>query len=758
MLSFDQIKDMIRAAIKGQLGNDYVYIVELYADSVVYEVETAGTEQYFKRSYAIVDGAVQLGDAAQVQKRVDYIPLQAAARLLAAVGSPEDADYGFVWRTQVVEYGPGKDGRINWPKEPLVAALHLYDGAKVFVLNESQHHAAPKPFGKSVREIVGWLKNPVDTGTGIEADLYILKSARWLRDALVDSHERGCPNLFGLSHDVSAKAKTVMVAGRKMKEPVTITAVEVDVVHTPTNNGKFIRMAAAAAAESEDDVNREQLLAALKKARPNLDTDNMTDEALLQALTAAVIENAGGDAANEKLTAAVVEGLKKIMTPGEPPAELLELRQMRAAMLLDRELTASKLPEIAAAKLRRRFEGQEFTVETLQAAIKEEKEMIDHLTGSGAVRGTGEARVVRDSAEKLQAACDKLFGVAVDGTLADIAPFRSLRAAYVEITGDTEVRGYLAPEQVERMHAAFGSATFSYVLGNTLYRRLVMDYKEIGDYGVSLLVGGNIRNARDFRTLESVRIGYYGDLPDVNPEVADYADLGVLSDEEVSYALNQKGGIITINRKMIINDDMRAVQKIISRLPRAARRTLAKRCWNKLVGNATYKGDNKAMFHEDHGNLGTAALSTTALAAAKRAFSKQVEPGSNERLDLRPRTLVLPSELWATGKKINRTQGEPGSPNFGNAFYQYFGANDENIFECPFMTDATDWMLLGDPNECEILELAFLNGQQEPEMFVADNPGVGQMFLADQIQYKIRHEYETEIVDFRNAYKAVVAG
>ena len=72
------------------------------------------------------------------------------------------------------------------------------------------------------------------------------------------------------------------------------------------------------------------------------------------------------------------------------------------------------------------------------------------------------------------------------------------------------------------------------------------------------------------------------------------------------------------------------------------------------------------------------------------------------------------------------------------------------------MTDANDWMMFADPNEVEILELAFLNGQQEPEMFVADQPTQGQMFVADRVQYKIRHEYECEIPDYRGAYKAVV--
>jgi hypothetical protein len=49
-------------------------------------------------------------------------------------------------------------------------------------------------------------------------------------------------------------------------------------------------------------------------------------------------------------------------------------------------------------------------------------------------------------------------------------------------------------------------------------------------------------------------------------------------------------------------------------------------------------------------------------------------------------------------------------------------------------------------------------GQEQPEVFVADNQQVGQMFMADKLQYKIRHEYGAEVVDYRGMDKSVVAG
>lgn len=762
-LSYDQIREIVRQAVETahNLGQgSYLYIIDLYEDSVVYEIEGPAGNQgplYYKRSYVILDGAAQLGDAMPVKRQVEYIPLQAAGRMLAAAGDPADADYGYKWRVQVVEYGLGADGRINWPRAPLAAALPLYEGAKVFALNESQHQAAPKPFGKSVREIVGWLANPTDTGTGIEADLYILKSAQWLRDGLVDSHERGNPTLFGLSHDVTAQVATRTVAGKKVKEPVTITGVEVDVVYAPTNNGQFLRMAAAAAAGTQEEQMKQKLLAALQKARPDefakIDPETVTEDQLIDMLAAATVTDAGAKPEDaEKLAAAVAAELKKSLTGGDSE-ELRQVKLLAAGMLLDRELANSKLPEVAVKKLRKRFENQTFEAGQLAAAIKEEKEMIDELLGSGNVDHAGDVRVIRDSGEKIQAAFDKLFSVPVADALKDIVPFRSLRAAYVELTGDTEVRGYLEPGQSQRLQAAYGSATFAFVLGNTLYRRMISDYREIPDYGVSRLVGPNIRNARDFRTMESVRIGYYGDLPDVNPEAEDYAELADLSDDGVEYALNQKGGIITITRKMIINDDMRVVQKIISRLPRAARRTLAKRCWSPFIDNDDF-ADGTAIFHADHGNLGAAAYGILTALAAKTAMAQQAEPDSGERLMLRPVTVAFPSELFGIVQNVNNYNPSSDDAADGNPMMGFF--KPEGLLENPFMTDASDWMMFADPAECEILELAFLNGQQEPEMFVADQPTNGQMFVADKVQYKIRHEYERVVVDYRGCYKAVV--
>ena len=735
-LSFSEIRELLCCAICAKAGADTeCYVIDVYPASVVYQL--SGDETLYQCSYSIdAVEAVTLGEAAPVEREVTYVPLQAASgQLLAAV----DGDSGFRWRIQICKYGQAVGQPIIWPREPLVAAIPLYEGARVFCLNDTQHVAAKdRPMGKSVREIVGWVENVCDTGTGLEGDFVILQSAKWLRDMAVDSFEHGKTDLFGFSHDVQANAKIQMIAGKSFKVPTEIMSVDIDVVYRPTNDGKMLRMTAATNEPKEkQEMKREQLVAAVKTNRPELylanqdaiDGGSMTDEQLLNLLAAApVMADAG--------------------------AETLKQMQLLAAQALVREtLAACGLPEPVQAKLRMQFTGQIVTETTLQAAVKAEKEMVDQLTATGVIHGVGQIRVVRESGEKLQAAMDGMLNVTVSDSMRDVQPFTSLRAAYTELTGDTDVRGFAEPGQ--RLQAAFDSSTFSFVLGNALYRRMINDYRETTDFGLSRIVS-NVRNARDFRPLQAIRIQYFGDIPDITPETDDYTDLGTVTDEKVEYSLNQKGGIITITRKMIINDDLTAVNRIVSRLPRAARRTKAKRAWNKFINNDTYKGDSTAIFTAGHNNLGSAAYSITSAVAARAAIAKQTEPGSGERLYLRPQTLAIPTDLWDTAVQVNQTRGVPGSANLGNSMFQYFGINNENIIEIPFMTDVNDWLMFADPKDVEMLEVAYLNGQQEPEMFVADNPQMGQFFVADKLQYKIRDEYEFEFMDFRGAYKAIV--
>jgi hypothetical protein len=251
----------------------------------------------------------------------------------------------------------------------------------------------------------------------------------------------------------------------------------------------------------------------------------------------------------------------------------------------------------------------------------------------------------------------------------------------------------------------------------------------------------------------------------VDPEAADYAEIAAPSDVKVSYSVIQKGNLLTINRKAIINDDLRGIERMVGRLGRSARRTFARFVWAFWTSNATYDGDAKAWFHVDHANLASTALSAAQIEAHILLLMAQTEPGSAETLGLNfsggisnlGLYLVVPQALFGTALKENGR--EYLAADFTPNPVRYaFGMQGERIIVNPLLTDATDWGIIRDPRDVESITVDFLGGQEEPELFLADQPAVGEMFKADKLQYKIRHEYGGDITDYRGATKAVVAG
>jgi hypothetical protein len=381
-------------------------------------------------------------------------------------------------------------------------------------------------------------------------------------------------------------------------------------------------------------------------------------------------------------------------------------------------------------------------------------------------RTDGRIEVGTSEPERLQAAADGLFGVDVGERFRGIPKFTSLRRMYTGLTGDFEFRGVISPEgervgralmEFMQLPAAYASNSFSFVLGNALYRRLLKEYRSV-NYREEVLFSF-IRNAQDFRTMEIIQVGYFDDLPTITPETVDYPELTMPTDVEATYSVIQKGGILTVSRAVLLADDVRSIQQLVSKVGRAARRTHAKRAWNMLINNATFDGDSKELFHVDHGNLGATALTLDAtgiatLTARIQAMYAQSEQDSGEPMGL------IPKYLWCDRTHLEIAQGLnspwPGAST-ANPHAGRFGPNHENIICSPLFTDMNDWGLIADGADVELLEAAYINGRREPEFFLADNPTVGQMFVADKIQYKIRHEYEFEIADYPGFDKSVVA-
>jgi hypothetical protein len=373
-----------------------------------------------------------------------------------------------------------------------------------------------------------------------------------------------------------------------------------------------------------------------------------------------------------------------------------------------------------------------------------------------------EVEVGRDEIDKSQAAMAKLF--MPEHNTHGIPAFDSLRDAYIHFSGDEDVNGMFYPDKTSpglRSCMSFDSTTFSYALANVLNLQLSKMYKSF-PYREEILISEK-KNVKDFRLIDSIQLGYYGDLPDIDPESGDYDDMESYDDTKAEYRLGQKGAVIWVTRYHIINDSIDLVKGMVKRLARSARMTHAKYVWAFYIGNATCP-DGTVWFTSGHGNLGGDALDIDPLITAITALANMTEPGSEEKIGLDLNTfnwnLVLPIDLWDLGVKKNQNQYYYSSNDLTdkvpNACYSLFGARNERIVTCPFMTDANDWGVIRDKEDVPIVEMSYLNGRYEPELIVEEGPTQEHVFTADKIGYKIRHEYGGVLTDYRGGYKSVL--
>lgn len=324
---------------------------------------------------------------------------------------------------------------------------------------------------------------------------------------------------------------------------------------------------------------------------------------------------------------------------------------------------------------------------------------------------------------------------------------KSFRECYIEITGDSKVTGRIQDCNSARFREALGTVSWPDVFSASVARQMVNEYSGRSNYEVWRKFVDATPNVLDFRTHTRVRIGGYGDLPTVN-EGSPYLALPSPPEESAAYALAKRGGTEAITLEMIKNDDVGAIRRIPKRLAEAAHRTLAHFVLDFLRVNPTVY-DGISLFHTARGNLGSGALSASQLNAARTAMMRHVELGSGDPLGLKPRFLLVPFDLQETAYNLF-VRGT----NQDRTFVQNL---DVEVVPIWYWTDANDWCVAADPAESPTIEIGFLDGKEEPELFTEELPSVGSMFSNDQTTFKIRHIYGGAVIDYRGLYKSVVA-
>ncbi len=301
-----------------------------------------------------------------------------------------------------------------------------------------------------------------------------------------------------------------------------------------------------------------------------------------------------------------------------------------------------------------------------------------------------------------------------------------------------------------RAGGMMGTSDFSSLFANVATKRLRSAYDENpGTYG---LWARRAPNAPDFKTMTVAQLSGAPDLLQTN-EHGEFK-YGAMTDGGETYAVLTYGRIVSLTRQSIVNDDLRAFERLVAAFGFAARRLENRTVYAQLTANANL-ADGVALFEAaTHKNLQTgagSALQFSSLTTARTAMRTQ-KGLQGEELNLSPSYLIVPAALEQTAYQLTSSQYVPAKQADVNEFRAGGRTALEPIVE-PVLdsNSATAWYLASDSAQVDTVEYCYLDGAEGP---VIDSE-IG--FETDGISYKCRLDFAAKALDFRGLNKAAGA-
>lgn len=295
-----------------------------------------------------------------------------------------------------------------------------------------------------------------------------------------------------------------------------------------------------------------------------------------------------------------------------------------------------------------------------------------------------------------------------------------------------------------RAAGPMGTSDFSTLFANVANKRLRNAYDE--NAGTYALWARRAPNAPDFKNMSVVQLAGAPDLLQTN-EAGEFK-YGAMSDGGETYAMLTYGRIVSLTRQAIVNDDLRAFERMVSAFGFAARRLENRTVYAQLTANANL-ADGVALFHATHANLiTTSALAIGTLTAGRTAMRLQ-KGLQQEELNLAPSYLIVPAALEQTAYQLTSSNYVPSTKAEVNEF-RVGGRTAVTPVVEPVLdaNAATTWYLAANNSQVDTVEYCYLDGAEGPVI----ESEVG--FETDGVSYKCRLDFAAKAVDYRGMLKA----
>lgn len=234
-----------------------------------------------------------------------------------------------------------------------------------------------------------------------------------------------------------------------------------------------------------------------------------------------------------------------------------------------------------------------------------------------------------------------------------------------------------------------------------------------------------IRPANDYKEMSLYRMGASAKFELIPP--GGEIKHGTLSELSYGLKVDAYGKMLGISEQDMRNDDLGAFAGGADEIGRGGGDMLNDLFWTThWLDDSTFFPTNKTLANYDDGATDS-VLSLAGLDNAESILRRQTKPDLTP-LGVSASIILVPPELYNTGLTLMGGQGlvvgtTPASGVNLNVFYGRY-----RVVSSAYLTDATAWYLLVDPNNIPCISIAFLDGVEVPvvetSMFDFDRLGM----------------------------------
>jgi hypothetical protein len=295
-----------------------------------------------------------------------------------------------------------------------------------------------------------------------------------------------------------------------------------------------------------------------------------------------------------------------------------------------------------------------------------------------------------------------------------------------------------------RAGGPMGTSDFSTLFANVANKRLRSAYDE--NAGTYALWARRAPNAPDFKNMSVLQLAGAPDLLQTN-EAGEFK-YGSMTDGGETYGILTYGRIVSLTRQAIVNDDLRAFERLVTAFGFAARRLENRTVYAQLTVNAAL-ADTVALFHATHANLITGSALAIATLGAGRTAMRLQKGLQSEELNLAPSYLIVPAALEQTAYNLTSANYVPSTKAEINEFRAGGRTAVTPVVE-PVLdaNSSTSWYLASSNAQVDTVEYCYLDGAEGPVI----ESEVG--FETDGVSYKCRLDFAAKAVDHRGLLKA----